>query len=125
GDDDHGTVAAGVGQEAASCRPGRQRFAAGDGGVFEERGKLQALQLAVGADALALRLQPEAAIGLFVAGNADVAVGRSHGGILLGTVRRLLVGGRKARRSGESPYAKGTPVRWAMSRKLATTAGAN
>jgi hypothetical protein len=55
------------GEELAADGTAGERRAGADAGILEGLGKVQPLHGAISGDALALRLQPETAVGLFFA----------------------------------------------------------
>src|SRR5262249_40286627 len=69
----------GSGEELAACGTAGEGFATTDSGLREDFGQAESLHSAVGGDALALGFETEAAVGLFFAGDADVANGVAHG----------------------------------------------
>jgi hypothetical protein len=68
------------GEELAACGPAGEWLATADSGILEYISQVEFFQLAVRSDALTLSFEAQSAIGLFFAGDSDVA-NRIFGGV--------------------------------------------
>src|SRR5262249_51218814 len=79
-----------------------------DSRILEDLRQAEPFHLALGGDALTLRLETEATIGLFVAGDSDVAEGVFHGVAYYFTPGR----GQESPERGCKLWSRPTPWHW-------------
>src|SRR5215471_19151763 len=77
--DDEDLALVGGGEQLAAGGTTREGFAPTDARVGEDFGQAESFHGAISGDALALGFESQAAVGLFFAGDADVAEGVAHG----------------------------------------------